>query len=117
MIKIDDYKFGVITINSKDYKEDVIITINGDIAKRKTELSKNNHEFSKKEIADVLKQDPEVLVIGTGKSGVAEVKPEAEKLCKEKNVKLEAKPTSQAIGRFNWHQGKHKVAAIFHLTC
>jgi len=119
MAKIEDYKFGVITVDGKDYKEDVLIGTSGKVAKRKTELSKNNHEFSKEEIKDLLENnsDAELVIIGTGKSGFAKVTSEAEKFCANKGVQLEVAPTDKAIDRFNWWQGKKKVAAIFHLTC
>ena len=119
MVKIEHYIFGSITIDGKDYKEDVLITTSGRVARRKTELSRSDHEISKDEMQDLLKQNPdvEVVIIGTGKSGVATVTSEAENLCKQKGIKLEIMPTDQAIGRFNWYWGKEKVAGIFHLTC
>lgn len=119
MVKIENYIFGVITIDGKDYKHDVLIGTNGAVGRRAHELSANDHEFSKEEIADLIGKNPdvEVIIIGTGKSGVARVTDEAQKFCKVKGLHLEIYPTDQAIHRFNWYQGKNKVAAIFHLTC
>ncbi len=117
MVKIENYIFGCMTIDGKDYKHDILITPDGVIAKRRDDLSETGHHLSRDEMAELLKTEPEVVVIGNGKSGVLEVEPEAKSLCKVENVKLEIYDTSKAIKKFDWYSGKKRLAAIFHLTC
>ena len=116
MAKIDNYIYGCITINRKDYKKDIYITANNAVVTRKRTLNRNTLEVSPAEIKFLLKAEPDVIVIGTGKIGWLKVPKEIPKLCKKANVKLEIFTTKKAGNRFNWYFGKNRVAGLFHIT-
>ncbi|MGB9675254.1 MAG: MTH938/NDUFAF3 family protein [Candidatus Nanoarchaeia archaeon] len=118
MIKIDNFIYGCITINGKDYKEDVYIFPNGTITTRKCSLEGKTHlEVSADELTLLSKDEPEAIIIGTGKHGGLSLSQEAINLCREKGIKIEAFVTQKAANRFNWYVEKgKKVAGLFHIT-
>ena len=119
MVKVDNYLFGCITVNKKDYKDDIVITPDGAVIARKTELSLNDHDLSEEEVQILIDMAPEVIVIGNGKSGALQVSPEAREACVSNGIQLIVDKTSAAINKFNWlaKDGKQRVAALFHITC
>ncbi|GAH23507.1 unnamed protein product, partial [marine sediment metagenome] len=64
---INSYSFGSITIDGKNYRSDVIIfpdKINS------RWWRKSGHLLSDEDIGEILKYKPEMLIIGTGASGL-----------------------------------------------
>ncbi|UCD20511.1 MAG: hypothetical protein JSW08_01890 [archaeon] len=112
-MKIDSYSFGVITIDGKTYKEDVIILPNNQIVERP--LPKGTHIVTSQEISILVKEKPVIIVVGTGESGIAKIEDDARGLVENSNIKLIVQPTGQAINAFN--EIKERKAGLFHLTC
>ncbi len=110
-MRIDSTCFGSIIVRGRKYESDVIIFWDGEIIERE-----KSHNFSKGELQDILLKEPEIVVVGTGQSGLMKVDESAEILAGLEGVKIVAKPTPQAIEEFNKLSGK-KVAGIFHVTC
>lgn len=119
MVKIDNYIFGCITIDRKDYKDDVMITPDGAIVSRKIELSNSDHDLSEEEMNVLIDMSPEIIMIGTGKSGALQVSPEAREACVSNGIQLIVDKTPDAITKFNYlsKDGRQRVVAIFHITC
>ena len=70
------------------------------------------------DIADILAASPEILVVGTGYAGFMEVSRSFDSALKDRNIKLIAQKTPQAVKTFNeLHSRGKRVAAAFHLTC
>src|SRR3990172_5886613 len=112
-IKIDNYIYGCLTINKKDYLSDMYVTADHAVVKRKSTLAKTSLVVYPGEIEFLLKEEPEVLIIGTGKIGWLRIPKEIAKLCEKANVKLEVYTTKKATNIYNWYQGKAtKVAAL-----
>lgn len=112
---IENYSFGSITINGKTYTSDVIVT------PEKVDDSwqrKESHNVYMEDIKEAVKQNPEVMVFGTGDPGLMKVIPETEEYIKSKGIEMIAKPSAQAMGDYNRleEEGK-KVVGLFHLTC
>ncbi len=109
---IDDYKFGRITILNKTYYDDIILL------DKKVEPKwwrKEGHNLSKEDLNKVLDYSPELLIIGTGDSGLMKVPPE---LTKNLNFEVISLPTSEAVKKYNSEiKGNKKIAGAFHLTC
>jgi hypothetical protein len=65
-----------------------------------------------------MKTNPEILIIGTGNSGMMRVFPETTKYLKEHNIQLIEAKTEDTCQKFNElaDTGKSIVAAL-HLTC
>ncbi len=116
---ISHTSFGSITIAGERYEHDVLIRLNGRIEKRKKKLSKQvygtSHVIALAEAEYVYEKGAEVLLVGTGQSGLVSLSPEAEAFFREKGCALELLPTPEAILRWNKMEGK--AIALFHVTC
>lgn len=115
MSTVKDYSFGSITVDGQTFQRDIIIypdRIQSDWWR------KEGHRLQVEDIADVLQNPPEILVVGQGASGAMQVDPEVAQALEQAQVQLVAAPTRTACDRFNelQRQGKRVVAAL-HLTC
>lgn len=117
-VKIDTTHFGSIVIEGALYDHDVIIHLNGDVEKRKKQLSKNiygtSHILSLDEARYVYEQGAEVLVFGNGHSGMGRLSDEAATFLKEQNCEVVILPTQQAVKA--WNECENSAIGIFHLT-
>ena len=59
----------------------------------------------------------EVLVVGTGASGLMKVLPEVEQVAQARGIKLIVEPTDKACNTYNQLSHSQKVVAAFHITC
>ena len=112
MVKIDEVKFGEITIDGKVYYSDMAVWWDG-----KPAMAAKSHEFDLLRVETLIKKKPEVIVVGTGLQGLMKVLPEAIQFCEDEGLKLYWDPTPKAVDFFNGLilQGK-KVAGFFHVT-
>ena len=117
--KIDKTKFGMITISSTKYENDVIIRLDGRVEKRKKKLSKaiygTSHIISLDEAKYVYEEGAERLIVGTGQTGLAKLSDEAADYLKNKGCRAKLQPTPEAIQL--WNEAKGAVIALFHVTC
>jgi hypothetical protein len=112
---IESYSFGAIVIDGKTYTSDVIILPD---RVNSSWWRKEGHALAPEDIQEVLSSRPEVLVVGTGASGVMEILPQTKKLLEENRISLVAKKTSQACDAYNKLAAEgRKVFAALHLTC
>jgi len=111
---VDSYQFGQIVINGKKYTSDVIIFPD---RVKDNWWRKTGHELCRDDIADVIAENPEVLVVGTGASGLVKVLPEVKQSLEAQGIKLIAEPTSEACNTYNQLCHSQKVVAALHLTC
>jgi hypothetical protein len=111
---VDSYTFGRIVVNGKTYTHDVIIAPDGTVLKW---WRKKGHELSLDDLKDILDREVEVLVIGTGSSGVMKVPGEVVKGLEAKGIEVTVEKTKAACDVFNRLSGKAGVWAAFHLTC
>ena len=114
MDTIDSYHFGQIVINGKKYSSDV--TIFPDKVQDNWQRRKG-HELSLDDIAGALTENPEVLIIGTGASGLVRVLPEVQREAEARGIKLIVEPTGEACELFNQLSRLQRVIAALHLTC
>ena len=113
MIHINSTSFGSITIDNKTYSQDVKILPSGKILERWG--PRGSHAICLEEFAEIIKEKPEVIVIGTGTSGVAELELEARSELEKNNIKIVEDITPRAIKIFN--KAREPKAGLFHLTC
>ena len=100
MAKIDKLSFGSIVIDGKKYRRDVLILADGKVKKRKGGfLMFGSHNIKKREIEELIQGKPELIVIGTGTDGVANVAADAESRAKEKNLSLLVQPSYDAVAK------------------
>jgi len=114
---IDSYEFGTIVIRGKRYRSDIIIFPDRVSDGR---WRREGHRLHIEDLKEVLNAEPqpEVLIVGTGYSGLMKVSDEVEDLLRSREIKLIAQPTKQACQTFNdlLKTGRRAVSA-FHLTC
>jgi len=112
---VDDYSFGSMTVDGKIYNTDLIIfpeTIKPDWWRKK------GHSLTLEDLEEILKYNPEVLIVGKGYSGCMQVSMDTKKALQYQNIQVIDKNTGEAYKVFNDQikQGK-KVVGAFHLTC
>jgi len=112
-MRIDDYQFGQVKIEGKEYRHDVII-YPGRVEKW---WRQEGHKVYPEDIKEVVKEKPTVLIIGTGHSGLVEVMKETREYLAQEGIELIAEPTTQAVEIYNQLAGQKKVIAALHLTC
>jgi hypothetical protein len=116
--KIDETRFGSITIAGERYEHDVVIRLSGKVEKRKklsTELFGTSHLISLAEAEDVYEDGANWILIGTGQSGRARLSPEAAVFFQSKRCPVELQPTPEAIRC--WNEAEEGLIGLFHVTC
>ncbi len=119
---IEEYYFGLITIDGKTYNHDIEVRWTGEVLKWQRAES---HVIDVEDVKRAVEQNPETIIIGTGEGGVAKVTEGAQKFIKEKGIELIIDLTEQAIKTFNIRKEESKegegreerVIGLFHLTC
>ncbi len=112
---IESYSFARIIIDGKEYTTDLILFPD---RVKDGWWRKEGHRLHIEDIQDVVEERPEVLVVGTGYSGLMRVPSETKKYIEERGIELIIQPTKQACKTYNKliQSGREAVAA-FHLTC
>lgn len=121
-IMIEEYKFGFIKIDGKEYDFDVEVRWTGEVLRWQR---KESHIFDLEDIQRAIEQNPEVIVFGTGEMGVARLTEKARKFLEEKGIEVIVDKTGEAVKTFNIilnesieEEGRQKRAiGLFHLTC
>lgn len=116
-MQIDFYDFGRIKIDGKAYERDVIIFPDRVFSPwtRKQGHYLSADDFSS--IPDLLKEGPELVIIGIGYSGVMQVNPNVEEFFKSEGIEIIVEKTIDAWKTYNKLSQSKKVLALFHLTC
>lgn len=113
-MKIEYYSFGKITIDGKTYTSDVIIYPGRVDA---SWWRKEGHRLHVVDLTDVINAKPEILVIGTGNSGLMVVPDETISYLKSKGITVHVERSEKAVELFNKLQDDKVVIGAFHLTC
>lgn len=111
---IESYSFGQMVIDGRTFTSDLIIfpgRING------SWWRKSGHNLCLEDLADVFKEELEVLVIGTGFYGLMNVEEKVKILAQSKGITLITEKTKKAVQDFNEFASKKKTIGAFHLTC
>ncbi len=111
---INNYSFGKICIHGIWYSSDLKII---DGAVLPDWWRKTGHVCSREDIEDILRNEPEVIILGKGKPGMMKVDSKLRRLCEDRGITLIVQPTVQAVATFNSLYTRKRVGAGFHLTC
>ena len=104
-------------IDGKRYTRDIIIFQDRVLDGWYRREGHNLHIEDLKEILDT-KPQTEVLIVGTGYSGLMKVSNEVKEILNSLKIDLISKPTKQACKTFNeFVKSNRRVIAAFHLTC
>ena len=113
-MKIEHYSFGKIIIDGKTYTSDVIIY------PEKVDSSwwrKQGHSLHIDGLMNVIADKPELLMVGTGNSGVMVVAQETVSYLKSKGIEENIARPDEAVKLFNKFQKEKRTIAALHLTC
>ncbi len=111
---IDSYQFGLIVVGGQKYTSDVIIFPD---RVRDNWWRKTGHQLCFKDVAEVMTENPEVLVVGTGESGLMMVLPEMKQSAEAQGIRLIVETTDKACRTYNQLCHSQRVVAALHLTC
>ena len=114
VVMIDSYSFGKIVIDGKMFTSDLIIypdEVNDNWWR------KNGHLLQKEDLTEIIKYNPEVLIVGTGDNGLMKVPNDTKQFLESKGIELISEETRKACDIYNKLKGKRKIVAAFHLTC
>ena len=111
---IGSYDFGRITVDGKRYSTDLLV-FPDEI--KTVWRRKEGHRLQIADLKEVLEAKPEVLVVGTGYSGMMDVPPETRRSIESEGIQLIVQKTAEACQTFNQLIESRKVVAALHLTC
>ena len=111
---IENYSFGQMLINGKEYNSDLIIFkdyINSNWWRRE------GHNLCIDDIEEIINEKPEIVIVGTGYYGLMKVTSELIKYLESIGIDLIIKKTKDACDEYNKLYKKKNTIAAFHLTC
>lgn len=112
---ITEFSFGKIAVKGKTYSDDIKI-IDGQVISKW--WRKSGHRVDIEDIADILKVEPDILIIGKGSPGLMKTTPALRDYLAANNVELIEMKTAKAVQVFNkLHAEGKRVAAGFHVSC
>lgn len=112
---IASYSFGRIEIDSKVYSNDIIILPDGTILS--PWWRKEGHRLEITDLDGLISKKPEIIIAGTGASGLMKPSSELEEFLAQRSIEFIAQPTGNAVQTYNRLSGTQKTGACFHLTC
>ncbi|MHC4186755.1 MAG: Mth938-like domain-containing protein [Planctomycetota bacterium] len=112
---VDSYKFGKVVVDGSEYNSDCIIIgqqVHPDWWR------KSGHLLSIEDLDMVIGAKPEILIIGTGASGIMKVPKQILDHLQKHDIETKVMKTSEAVKRYNeLSETGTDVAAALHLTC
>lgn len=112
---IASYSFGRIEIDHKAYSNDIIILPDGSIIS--PWWRKEGHRLDVADLDKLISRQPEIIIAGTGASGLMKPAIELQEFLAQRSIELIAQPTGDAVQTYNRLSGTRKIGACFHLTC
>ena len=119
MAKIDSFNFGFIVVDDKQYAGDIVILPDGTVKERNPGKGRlGSHSIARSEIEALTKEQPDIILVGTGVQGMARLARDAEHYLMEPNINLTLLPSPEAVKKYNQYiEDGEKVAALIHVTC
>ena len=111
---IDSYQFGEIVVSGKKYTSDIIIFPD---RIRDNWWRKTGYHLCLKDVAEVMTENPEVLVVFTGASGLMKVLPEVERGVESQGIKLIVEATDKACHAYNHVCHSQRALALLYIAC
>jgi hypothetical protein len=110
---IDDYSFGHIVIDGRPHSHDVIVLPTRIVTDW---WRKDGHSLVIEDLAGVLDELPEHLIVGCGANARLHPDPDVVKQLESRGVAVEVVPTADAV-RLYQQSDPSATAAALHLTC
>ncbi len=113
-MKIDSFSFGNISIGGKTFTQDVIVFAD---RVQSPWVREEEHRPQIIEFAEIVRAEPDVLIIGTGYAGVMSIPEQIRNYLTSKGIDVRVEKTKAATELYNSLFGKEKVIAALHITC
>jgi hypothetical protein len=113
MPRIEGYRFGHVVVDGEEQTRDVIVLPDRVLSDW---WRADGHRLVLADLADVVEELPERLVVGTGAYGRMRPDPEVLDELRQRGVEVEALPTAEAVRRYR-ELDPRRTAAALHLTC
>jgi hypothetical protein len=113
-VRIESFSFGNITIEGNTYTSDVVVYPD---RVESNWVREEEHRPQIREFADIVKSEPDILIIGTGYAGVLSIPDQIRNYLTSKGIDVRVEKTKQAIEMFNDLREREKVVAVLHITC
>jgi hypothetical protein len=113
MARVGDYSFGRIVVDGHEEQTDLILLPNRTVSHW---WRRHGHELVIEDLAEVLPELPERLLIGSGVDGRMHTDPDTLEQLAARGVAVEILRTPQAVRRYRELDPKRTAAAL-HLTC
>lgn len=110
---IEDYDFGKIKIDGKEYTHDVIL-FSDEVS---SWWRQQSHWVGVGDLGEIIERKPKTVIFGTGYSGIMEVSQEAKKYLEKLGIEVFIELTKKACDIYNKLSEKESVVAALHLTC
>jgi hypothetical protein len=120
MSHIESTKFGEVIVDGTKYHQVLVI---GDTVKERDteklkELYDTTHIIGDWEIQELLKENPQIVIVGTGQNGAMEVDENFSNEMNKKGIEVIIAKTPEAIETYNEKaKGKKRINALIHTTC
>lgn len=112
---IDSYAFGRMEIDGIPYTSDLIIFPDARIESSWWRLS--GHRLQIADIMTLIEAGPDIIVAGTGSSGLMRPAGELRELLAGRGIDFISEPSGRAYRTYNHLDAALKTGACFHLTC
>ncbi len=113
-MKIDSYEFGRMVINGQAYTTDLILYPDHiDASWWRVE----GHRLCLQDLDAAMSVKPDILLIGTGYSGVMQVPDDVRRAVTQKGIDFYVAKSGEAADLFASFPRDKKMVAVFHLTC
>jgi hypothetical protein len=111
--RVGDYRFGHVMVDGESHSRDVIVLPGRVVANW---WRRDGHALVLDDLADVLDELPERLVVGCGAASRMRPDPRALEELGKRGISVETYPTDDAVRRFAACDPATTAAAL-HLTC
>ncbi|GAB4343924.1 MAG: Mth938-like domain-containing protein [Desulfobulbaceae bacterium] len=115
MAAITSYSFGRMVIDGTPFTGDVLIFPDGSILNPWWRAA--GHRLVMEDLEKLLAASPEVIIAGTGASGLMKPAADLESKLRAMGIEFIALPTADAVTVFNETSARQRAGGCFHLTC
>ena len=113
MPTLEEYSFGRLTVDGTEETRDVIVLPDRVV---RNWWRKDGHSLVLDDLAEVLDELPERLLVGTGADGRMVPDPDALERLRARGIEIDVLRTAEAVERYA-QLDPRRTAAALHLTC
>ena len=120
MVHFDKTWFGGVIIDGTEFCD--VLVIGNEVIDRESIVpgwfdDNSHHTVYGHELKELLKGNPEVIIIGNGQSSVLRVPKEITTEIEKRKIELIVLETTKAVEEYNKLAKKKRVNALIHTTC